>query len=135
MFKGRNTIGLLSSKQMLDLLLRPKDKGHSTHASTMVKWATFFESALSQDVFHRPKAPLGQIRRRREITRLDASTTCRLLKLLLEHQLWRVCFSPMATPALYSLILEHRILLSVQFVARLNIEFAHTDDEYHIKSP
>src|SRR6266498_5442101 len=115
MFKGRNTIGLLSSKQMLDLLLRPKDKGHSTHASTVVKWATFFESALSQDVFHQPKAPLGQIRRRRRPLGLDASTTCSLRQLLKVHQLWRVCSSPMATPSLYSLILEHRILLSVQF--------------------
>src|SRR6266511_1517898 len=100
---------------MLDLLLRPKDKGHNTHASIVVRWVTFFESALSQDAFHQPKAPLGQIRRR-EITRLDASTTCSLRQLLKAHQLWRVCFSPMATPSLYSLILEHRILLSVQFV-------------------
>src|SRR5437868_10114290 len=96
--------------------LHPKNRDPSTHASTVEKWVTFFESALSQDAFCQPKALLGQIRRRREITRLDASTTCRLLKLLLEHQLWRVCFSPMATPSLYSLILEHRILLSVQFV-------------------
>src|SRR6266498_3398884 len=113
--RGRDSIGLLSSKQMSEHQLQPKDKGHSTHASTVVKWVTFFESALSQDAFHQPKAPLGQIRRRREITRLDASTTCSLRQLLKAHQLWRVCSSPMATPSLYSLIPEHRILLSVQF--------------------
>src|SRR5438876_644519 len=53
------------------------------------------------------------LRRRRELSSPDASTTLRLLKLLLAHLLWRVCSSPMATLPLYFLIQEHRIHLSV----------------------
>src|SRR5438105_6928969 len=44
------------------------------------------------------------LRRRRELSSPDASTTLRLLKLLLAHLLWRVCSSPMATLPLYSLL-------------------------------
>src|SRR5437016_14434037 len=53
------------------------------------------------------------LRRRRELSSPDASTTLRLLKLLLAHLLWWVCSSPMATLPLYFLIQEHRIHLSV----------------------
>src|SRR6266542_5227641 len=76
--RGRNTIRLLSSKQMSEHQLHPKDQDPSIHASTVVKWATFFESALSQDISRLLKALLGQIRRK-EPTRLDASTACRFL--------------------------------------------------------
>src|SRR6266542_4301940 len=74
--RGCNTIGLLS--KMSEHQLHPKDRDLSTHASTVERLDTFFGSALSQDASHLLKALLGQIRRR-EPTRLDASTACRFL--------------------------------------------------------
>src|SRR6266540_126677 len=76
--RGRNTIGLPSSRQMSEHQLHPKDRDLSTHVSTVGKSDTFFESALSQDASRLLKALLGQTRRR-EPTRLDASTACRSL--------------------------------------------------------
>src|SRR5438045_6860578 len=80
--RGRNTIGLPS--RMSEHQLHPKDRDPSTHASTAEKQDTFFGSALSQDAFHLLKALLGQIRRK-EPTRLDASTICRCLTSQPEH--------------------------------------------------
>src|SRR6266540_344933 len=87
--RGRNTIGLLSSKQMSEHQLHPKDRDLSTHASTVERYDTFFESALSQDAFCLLKALPGQIRRKGP-TRLDASTACRSLTFQPVHLLWRV---------------------------------------------
>src|SRR6266508_5706665 len=80
--RGRNTIGLLS--RMSEHQLHPKDRDLSTHASTVEKLDTFFESALSQDAFRLLKALAGQIRRKGP-TRLDASTTCRSLTFQPKH--------------------------------------------------
>ena len=63
---------------MIEHLPRPKDNDPSTLDSTVEKLDTFFESALSQDAFRLLKALFGQIRRK-EPTRLDASTACRFL--------------------------------------------------------
>src|SRR5438128_8320373 len=106
MFRGRNTIGPLSSSGMPELPLHHKGSDPSTPVSIVERWETFFESARSQDASHplKDKALLGQIRRRRERSRLHALTTCRFLKILPAHRLWRVCSSPMATLSLYSLI-------------------------------
>src|SRR5438132_14346751 len=106
MFGGRNTIGPLSSNGMPEFLPHLKCSDPSTPASIVKEWDTFFESTRSQDASHllKYKALLGQIRRRKERSRLDASITCRFLKILPVHQLWRVCSSPMATLSLYSLI-------------------------------
>src|SRR6266508_577765 len=80
--RGRNTIGLLSG--MSEHQLHPKDRDLSTHASTVEKLDSFFESALSQDAFRLLKARPGQIRRK-EPTRLDSSTVCRFLTFQPEH--------------------------------------------------
>src|SRR5207244_420581 len=76
--RGRNTIGLPSNRQMSEHQLHPKDRGPNTHASTVEKLDTFFESALSQDASRLFKALLRQIRRKGP-TRLDASIACRFL--------------------------------------------------------
>src|SRR6266540_4853613 len=92
--------------------LHHKDQDPSIHASTVVKWATFFESALNQDASRLLKALLGQIRRK-EPTRLDASTACRFLTFQPVHLGWRVRSLPMATLLLYFSTQEHHIHLSV----------------------
>src|SRR5438034_7839378 len=106
---------------MLELMLHLKDNGPSTPVSIVASLGISPKNVASPAVstpahsLPRGKGQAKLIRRRRRPIRLDASTTCSLRQLLKAHQLWRVCFSPMATPSLYSLILEHRILLSVQF--------------------
>src|SRR6266540_7330050 len=106
---------------MLELLLHLKDDGPSTPVSIVASRGISPKNVASPAVSTLPHSlPRGKdqaklIRRRRRPIRLDASTTCSLRQLLKEHQLWRVCFSPMATPSLYSLILVHLILLSELF--------------------
>src|SRR6266540_7124705 len=119
MFKGRNIIGLLNLSGSIErLLLRPRrpDNRASIVAGQDISPRNADSHAVSTPPHSllRVKVQAKLIRRRRERSRLDASTTCRFLKILPAHQLWRVCSSPMATLSLYSLIQEHHILLSVQ---------------------
>src|SRR6266540_4660232 len=117
MFKGRNIIGLLSnlSGSIERPLLRPRRS--VSRASIVAGQGISPKNANSHAILTPPHSLLrGKVqakptRRRRELIRLDASTTCSFLTLLPEHQLWWVCSSPMATLSLYSLIQEHRILL------------------------
>src|SRR5438105_8824266 len=104
---------------MPELMFRLKHCLPRTPISTAASQATSPATARSPDttILHRSlrkdTAPIRPTRRRREPSSPDASTTLRLLKLLLEHLLWRVCSSSMATLSSYFLIQERRIHLLV----------------------
>src|SRR6266508_3818257 len=118
MFLGHNIIGLLNLSGSTERSsLRPQ---RSVSRASIVAGQGISPKNASGPANSTPshsllwgKVQTKLLRRRRELSSPNASTTLRLLKLLLAHLLWRVCSSPMATLPLYFLIQEHRIHLSV----------------------
>src|SRR6266508_6794853 len=96
MFLGRNIIGLLSnlSGSTERPLLRLRRSVN--HASIVAGQGISPKNANGHVVSTPPhnllrgKVQAKPTRRRRELIRLDVSTTCSFLTLLPEHQLWRV---------------------------------------------